>query len=181
MQPASNWRRGLLQRPDKPAVYRCLRERGSLTARLRAASRSFAVRCLRQELARPDRDTAGGSGVPTTRLVRVRDVLLLADGQPVVFARTLMPSRPRHVFDRRFAALGTHALGSVLFADPKVARGPLEFCRLDRRAPLYQAAQAALGSRLPRYVWARRSRFCLAGKELWVSEVFLPQLGALPL
>jgi chorismate--pyruvate lyase len=181
MKPASNWRRWHAHRPKDAALYRCLRAQGSLTARLRAACRTFAVRCLRQGLARPERDVAREMRLPATRLVQVRDVLLLADGQPVVFARTHMPDRPRQAFDRCFAALGTRALGSVLFADPRIARGPLAFCRLDRRAPLYRAAEAALGFCLPRFVWARRSRFCLAGKDIWVSEVFLPALRTLPL
>ena len=108
----------------------------------------------------------------------MREVLLLADEVPVVFAHTVMPLAPRHPFDQRFFALGQRSLGSLLFSDPRIARGRLEFRALDRRHRLYRSAEAALGPQ-PGWLWARRSRFGRGAKGLLVNEVFLPAVLSL--
>lgn len=181
MKPArAAWRPRLLQRgrAPAPALRPWLEERGSLTARIRARCRDFQVQCLRQCREALGPEEAARLGLPTGVLAWARDVLLLADGVPVVFAHTVMPLRPRHPFDRRFFALGARSLGSLLFSDPRIARGRLEFRPLDRRHPLYRACRAALGPQ-PERLWARRSRFGRGAKGLLVNEVFLPAILAL--
>lgn len=170
--PKNAW----LRRLAGPVPYKdWLTARGSLTARLQAASRRFELRCLRQCLAPLSPDEAGRLGLRPGSLAWVREVLLLTDGEPAIFAHTVMARRPRHPFDLRFGALGERSLGSLLFADPRIARGPLEFRRLDHRHPLYRRAEAALGT-LPTCLWARRSRFGSRAKGVLVSELFLPAI-----
>lgn len=169
------WRPGLFQRgrAPVPALRPWLEERGSLTARIKAHCARFRVQCLRQCLAPVGVEEAASLGLPAGTRVWVREVLLLADEVPVVFAHTVMPLRPRHPFDTRFGALGARSLGSLLFADPRIARGPLEFRSLDRRHGLYRRTVQALGPQ-PALLWARRSRFGRGAKGLLVNEVFLP-------
>jgi len=169
------WRPFLLQRGRGPeaALRPWLEERGSLTARIRAHCQDFRVQCLRQERAPVGMEEAASLGLAAGTLVWVREVLLLADGVPVVFAHTVMPCRPRHPFDTRFGALGQRSLGSLLFSDPRISRGRLEFRSLDGRHALYRRTAAALGGQ-PATLWARRSRFGRGAKGLLVNEVFLP-------
>ncbi len=169
-RPRNAWLRRLAGQPE---MLDWLTERGSLTARLRGACRSFELRCLSQRLEVLSPDEAARLGIRPGSLAWVREVLLLTDGVPAIFAHTVMARRPRHPFDLRFGALGERSLGSLLFADPRIARGPLEFRRLDRRHPLYRRAEAALGP-LPERIWARRSRFGSQAKGVLVSELFLP-------
>ncbi|MDR2365715.1 MAG: chorismate lyase [Zoogloeaceae bacterium] len=156
------------------ALCSLLRERGSLTLRLRAAA-EFSVRRLHQRAAPVLRDEAARLKARAGEMVWTREVLLCCDGQAVVFARSAMLRHPRHPFDLDFAALQNRALGAALFADPCVLRSPLEFCRLDTRAPLYRrAAQSLPDAVLPPRLWARRSCFGPKAKGVLVTEVFLP-------
>ncbi|MDR2112621.1 MAG: chorismate lyase, partial [Candidatus Accumulibacter sp.] len=112
----------------------------------------------------------------------VRDVLLIPDERPAVFAHTVMPYCPRHPFDRQFSALQGQPLGKLLFSDPRIRRGPLEFCCLDARDALYRRALRALEAHAPSgaantphpRLWAKRSRFNQQAKGVLVTEVFLP-------
>lgn len=179
IQAPPRWRPRLSRQNDNLPLLDWLRERASLTARLRRGSRSFQVRCLRQALEALGPDEAACLGARPGRLVWVREVLLLVNERPAVFAHTVMTRRPRHPFDLRFAALGSHSLGSLLFSDPRIARGPLEFRPLDRRHLLYRRAEQACGP-LPPRLWARRSRFGRQAKGVLVTELFLPPVLDLP-
>lgn len=178
MSSFAPWRGTLARQEDAltPVLRSWLSEAGSLSARLQAACRHFRVQPLRQRLAPLGIDEAARLGLAPGALAMVREVLLLADEVPVIFAHSVLPLFPRHPFDCRFLALGQRSLGSsLLFADPRIARGRLEFRRLDRRHPLYQGTLAALGPQPPA-LWARRSRFGQAAKGLLVTEVFLPAI-----
>lgn len=173
--PHRQWRHNLAGRP---AMRTWLTARDSLTARLRACCLHFEVRCLSQRLEALGPEEAACLHLRPGRLAWVREVLLLTDGSPAIFAHTVMARQPRHPFDLRFSALGERSLGSLLFSDPGIARGPLEFLRLDRRHPLFQRAQTALAP-LPARLWARRSLFGRQAKGVLVTELFLPSILSL--
>ena len=146
------WRAKRLRCDDQLAGW--LRDRGSLTARLQAHG-DFAVRLLRQELARPTRDEAAALGVKQDRLLWVREVALHVDGRALVFAHTVLPCRPRGPLAPAFKRLGARSLGALLFAHPGFKRGPLHCRRLDARHPLFTPAIAALklGQNPPAALW----------------------------
>ncbi len=171
------WRAKRLRCDDRLAGW--LSDRGSLTARLQAHG-DFAVRLLRQGLARPTRDEAVLLGVKHDRLLWVREVALHVDGRALVFAHTVLPCRPRGPLDPAFKRLGARSLGALLFAHPGFRRGPLHCRRLDGRHPLFAPAIAALklGPTPPATLWARRSRFVFGAQSVLVSEIFAPALAA---
>lgn len=163
-----------------PSGYRYwLAGPGSLTARLVAASRDFQVRPLFEGLARVDADEAAALGLPAGALAWVREVSLVCDGVPRIFARSVLPRQPRRGLDRLFRGLGSRSLGSVLFAAFGFRRAPLEFCHLDQRAALLKRAGRMMAEPLP-VAWARRSLFSQGDKSLLVAEVFLPAVLSLP-
>jgi chorismate--pyruvate lyase len=166
------WRAYLCRQADNLTLRDWLQERHSLSLRFYRYCPRFEVRCLIQDLEPLRPDEAACLGVHPGRLAWTREVLLISDGKPVVFGHTVMLRHPCHPFDRGFHALGSRTLGGLLFSDPRVMRGPLEFCRLDARHPLYQRALQALGV-LPPRLWARRSRFNHQAKGVLVTEVFL--------
>ncbi|MDE2203755.1 MAG: chorismate lyase [Burkholderiaceae bacterium] len=152
----------------------------SLTARLRAASSAFRVQLLGQSRSMPLRDEWRCLGMAGLAETLVREVLLVCDDVPVVYAHTVV--HPRSVaLDWPFLkALGTQPLGHSLFADPRVERGDFEFALLDARHPLARRAHRAMGDapvtrteRLP----ARRSVFRRGASAMLVTEVFLPALA----
>jgi chorismate--pyruvate lyase len=162
-----------------PAALRpWLTDGASLTARLAARCNRLNVRVLRQGLVRPAGDERRMIGSAAGRLAWVREVLLLADGVPVVFAHSILAPTSLRGHWRIAAGIGGRPLGAALFADPRIRRGTLHARRLDGRHPLHRAATRALGDALPA-LWARRSCFFRAGHPLLVTEVFLPGIAVL--
>ena len=160
--------------------------KGSLTKRLVGLGRGFEVQvlgqgavCVRNGPSLPP--SSKGGGVMRQRLVR-----LMVEGQAVVFAQTLLGGNGL-VNDWHFwNGLGQQSLGSKLFTDPLVRRGPLFFARLPAKHPwVVQVLRGAqldalwLNQRQHARIWyARCARFerkpCQT--PLWVMEVFLPAL-----
>lgn len=154
-----------------------LTDRGSLTARLERHAGAITVRLLFQGLRRAHRDEAFLFG-PQSRRVLVREVLLLHEGRPLVFAHTVLDAAALRGAWRRVTGLGNRPLGAALFADPRIARYPLRQKKLGRHHPLRRRASALLPA-LPASLWARRSLFALGRSPILVSEVFLPAVNAL--
>lgn len=158
-----------------------LRDPSSLTARLRARCSHFSVRVLSQRLRPVLGDEAPLLGLACGDWAWVREVLLCADGVPVVYARSVLPRATVRAGSRLFARIGSRPLGEALFANPKVVRGDLSCTRLGPRDARHRAASAALAPRkLPVSLWGRRSVFRLRGRALLVTEIFLPEILELP-
>lgn len=155
-----------------------LADPGSLTARIVARCTRFEVHVLYEGRRLPLDDERTQIGLPLGRLAWTREVLLFADGNPVVFAHSVLAPQDLNGAWHMAQAIGSRPLGAALFADPSISRGPLRAARLDERHPLHRYASAAVGTTLPT-LWARRSRFCRLGRPLLVSEVFLPGIAAL--
>lgn len=164
-----------------PALHPCLHERGSLSEWLRAHGAELRVLRLRQGR------RAGAVGPLWTR-----EVLLLLDGRPVVWARSVLDFGALRGPWRALRGFGTLPLGDWLFARADVKRGPVEVRRLGAADPLARAAQRALRRhasvpREPRESltdpgpagWARRSAFVRRGCALWLTELFLPAAAEL--
>lgn len=173
-------------RPALASAPRCLHawlsDPGSLTARIVARCESFRVRVLVEGYAPPFNDELTLIGLPAGRLAWTREVLLLADGVPVVFAHSVLAPRDLTGAWHMARAIGSRPLGAALFADPGIERGPLAAARLSPAHPLYRHACSALGALLPNpplVLWARRSRFSRVGRPLLVTEVFLPEIASL--
>ena len=155
-----------------------LLDTASLTLRLqRLCPGRFQVRVLSQAWGTPRIDEARALDMRPGRLAIIRQVHLLCDGQPRVYARTVIPVTSLRGKLKRLAHLGTRPLGGLLFADPGMQRGGVELARIGRGQSLYQAATCHLRQH-PEAIWGRRSVFRLSGRPLLVSEVFLPDFPA---
>ena len=156
---------------------------GSLTARLVASSSAFRVRRLHQFTAPCLVDEAAAIGLARPQRVWEREVLLECDGEPVVFAHTVVPTSCDATDWPLFSALGERSLGTTLFYDPLVRRGQLEFARLAASHPLVRRAHAALGAagelEQQNIYYARRCVYRRRQGLLLVTEVFLPAVLAL--
>lgn len=150
---------------------------GSLTARLVASSETFRVRRLHQKPAPCAFEEAAPIGLARRARVWEREVLLCCDGVPVVFGHTVVPmSATAHDWPL-FSALGEKSLGTTLFYDPIVARGPLEFARLRSSHPLLARVRASLGEGADLVGHDLHARRCVYRRRaglLMVTEIFLP-------
>jgi chorismate--pyruvate lyase len=155
---------------------------GSLTARLVGHSRAFRVQRLHQSCSTCLPDEARAIGLPRPERVWEREVLLRCDGQPVVFAHTVVPISNSATDWPLFSTLGERSLGTTLFYDPLVKRGQLEFARIRAGHPLARRALAALGAghaalaAARSHLYARRCVYRRHQGLLLVTEVFLPEV-----
>ncbi len=149
----------------------------SLTRRMRQACGGlFRVRVLSQGWGRPLRSEARVLQLHGGERCLVREVQLLCDERPWVFARTIIPVTTLSGPHRRLARLGSRPLGAVLFAEPSMRRGAVQIAAITVRHGMFARATRDLKQR-PVQIWGRRSVFRVAGKPLLVSEIFLPGLG----
>ncbi|MEE9342270.1 MAG: chorismate lyase [Gammaproteobacteria bacterium] len=157
-----------------------LRDKASLTDRIRSCcTGAFSVQVLEQGWACP---RLHESRVLTTKhgeRALVRQVHLLCDDQPWVFARTVIPVRTLEGPQRQLGCIGNKPLGAYLFSDPSMKRGPVEIAQHFPGNPDYEMAASVLKNK-PSSLWGRRSVFRVGKKPLLVSELFLsvPSVGA---
>ena len=157
------------------SLRRWLQAPGSLTARLRAhgAVTLQVTRQGRQTLWPQEREALG------TSEGHVREVVLLIDGRPAVWARSVTPLPAVKGPWQAMKGLGTRPLAELLFTRRHVQRDPLVGERLPRHSAERQhivrewqrLGMAASG---PAPIWCRRSVFWRRGQPLQVMESFAP-------
>lgn len=157
------------RQPLPPVIGDWIADSGSLTRRLRQHGR-FAVQPLRQMITRPTATELRLAGQRPRQHALVREVLLTLDGEPVVFARSILPLRSLHGANRVLGHMARRSLGLELFKPPKATRRAVWVTCLD-------------GARLPvpglqGPVWGRESLFVKRGQPCLVAEFFLPALWA---
>jgi len=179
-EPAWHVASRLHRRGIPEPVLRWLLDPASLTRRIQSACPgSFRVEVLFQGWVRPQHNESRVLGMRQGSQGFVREVHLLCDGRPWVFARTVIPRTTLTGPRRCLTRLKSRPLGAVLFADPSMQRGPVEIAQLTPCDKLYPAAIQHLVQR-PETIWGRRSLFTLGGKPLLVSEIFLPGIPPCP-
>jgi chorismate--pyruvate lyase len=151
-----------------PQRYRSwLLERGSLTQRLiHASGGEFRVRLLRQGHQQTTAMERAALSLPQRSWPFLREVTLLCQDVPWVFARTVIPTDTLQGPARALTHLGCKPLGAVLFNHPNVRRGPISVYKLDASGISTELAGQGL-------IWGRQSVFYLFDKPLLVSEYFL--------
>jgi len=175
--PAWSPRTRLLRGRIPPALVAWLLDAGSLTDRLKRACRGrFEVRVVEEGWRRPRLDEARALGMRHGMVGWVRQVQLLCNGVPWVFARTIIPVTTLSGAQRRLAHLGNRPLGAFLFADPGMQRSPMEVAAIREGQAMFGLATEGL-KRKPAVIWGRRSVFRVGDKPLLVTEVFLPAIG----
>lgn len=174
------WRpkRQLLHAGLDPDLATWLFDPASLTERLvSACSGSFSVQVLNQGWSHAMLNEAKTLNMRINGRALVREVHLLCNNEPWVFARTVIPPHTLKGKLRRLAKLGKKPLGAVLFADKSMQRTEMEIACIHPGQQLYQLATHHL-SHCDEPIWGRRSVFFLNKHPLIVSEIFLPRVGS---
>ncbi|MCP3870615.1 MAG: chorismate lyase [Gammaproteobacteria bacterium] len=157
-----------------------LRDRGSLTARIKRACSGGCFRVLvrRQGWGRPLYSEVRLLGMRQGGWAIIREVELLCDGVPWVFARSLIPAVSLKGGARRLSLLGDRPLGELLFSEPGMRRGQIQVARL---LPRHRLFTTAVGHQpAPEEIWGRRTLFYLDDYPLLVNEIFLPGIPESP-
>lgn len=153
-----------------------LLDQGSLTRHLqRSSGGQFGVDLLRQRWARPVAHERAILDLKSRELAQVRETLLLVDGEPWVFARSVIPAYTLRGANRRLQYFGSRSLGSWLFQAKNMRRSRFQVAQLAPSCPL-----VPLELQQTQCLWGRRSRFELSGAPLLVCEIFLPAFRPWP-
>jgi chorismate--pyruvate lyase len=149
-----------------------LEETGSLTARLRrSAGAGFGVRLLGQCRTKPFHGESVVLHLPSRSHTLTREVLLYENNQPLVLARTVIPSQALQGKHCALAKLGNRPLGEVLFAQRSLRRSRLDYARI---VPMDWLPAIADAYTLEKPLWGRRSLYEIDTVSLLVCEFFLP-------
>ena len=148
---------------------------GSLTARLKVRYTHFSVKPVMFKNAKALMDEVALLGLKANQHALIREVLLMGNNQPVVFAHSVLPRASLRGSWNGLGRLGNKPLGATLFANPKVKRTPLEYKKLSRHHPISMRVAEHMQTS-PKALWARRSVFSLNCAKILVTEVFLPKL-----
>lgn len=167
----SRWRPIDAARPAMSAPWwQWVASTDSLTARLMAAGgeKPFRVRLLRQGVGWPRQDEAQALGIGAKRYAWLREVALCLDETPWVVARSVAPLS--QLKGQRLESLGERSLGSWLFRQPGLVRGPLE---ATAQPPHFVSVNGIDGNG----AWGRRSVFQHGCLSLLVQEYFLAAMA----
>lgn len=157
------------------AVQSWVYESGSLTQRLRGLYGSaVAVNVLLQQWAAPFPSERLSLKQAEHRYCLTREVLLHADGKPLILARTIIPAGTIKIARSNLSQLGTRPLGEVIFACPELERVAMDVAWVKPSLWTRSASATAAGIRQP--VWGRRTVYGIAHKHMLVSEFFLPEV-----
>jgi len=152
----------------------------SLTERLQSACNRFEVVVVKHQLASPRYDEFELLGCSQSSTY-IREVILLGDGVPWVFARSVIP---KEINDGELDGLGNEPLGKRIFNDPRFKRGEFQLCQLDwslihkRLMVKTKLNLSALDINTASKVYGRRSCFDFLGYKMSVAELFLPESPA---
>jgi len=157
-------------------VYAWLKDPASLTRRVTdACSGCFRVRVRFQGWGKALNSETRLLQLGLREVCLIREVELLCNDEPQVFARTLMPVSSLRGAARQLAQLRNKPLGKVLFADSHTRRKKVQIARFLPQHKSFQSAVSHL-QKAPEELWGRRTLFLYAGKPILVNEVFLPTL-----
>jgi len=144
----------------------------SLTAKIKSRCRQFEVKVLFEgrTMLTPLESRLLGVRGPW----RAREVLLLADGHPVVWARTAVAIQALQGPWYFLRGLGSKPLGARLFSDPRIVRSQFVFVghyRLSQRAKVSSNLDF-----MPGPYPARIARLTRQTEPALLTEVLLPHL-----
>jgi chorismate--pyruvate lyase len=162
----------------QPDLSHWLFDASSLTERLISSCNGpFSIQILTQGWGHPMLNEARRLRMRVSSYAFIRQVHLCCNGQPWVFARTVIPPHTLTGKRRRLARLGKKPLGAVLFADKSMQRSEMEITRISPGQDIYTTATEFTDFH-KQAIWGRRSVFYLKSHPLLVCEIFLPGIGA---
>lgn len=149
-------------------------EPGSITQRLRSYyGDAVKVKILHNDRQLPFLSERRLLRLSPGRYALTREVLLHADGKPLILARTLIPEKTIKAARRNLAHLGSRPLGEVIFSYPKLERHEMEFAQVGQTLWTPFAASEA---HIDRPIWGRRTVYAIRRRLMLVNEFFLPEI-----
>ncbi|MCX7102782.1 MAG: chorismate lyase [Methylobacter sp.] len=149
-------------------------EPGSLTQRLRDYyGDAIGVKILFHQWNTPFLSERRLLGLHENKYSLIREVLLHADGKPLILAITIIPAKTIKVAKSNLAHLGSRPLGEVIFSYPKLERIEMDVTLIN--PPTWN--QCAIDkANITQAICGRRTVYAIAQRQMLVSEFFLPEV-----
>ncbi|MDC9507630.1 MULTISPECIES: chorismate--pyruvate lyase family protein [Pseudoalteromonas] len=165
---SANWQCASLVNNLSALEQEWLFELHSLTAKLKSNAQSFSVKVLNEQtftLSDAQQQLLGSN----TNKALNREVLLLCDNTPMVYAQSWLPSTQTQT---TLHNMGARPLGDVIFQHPELTRSNIEIGRFDSEHALQSLVKELNLTTHP--LLGRRSVFSINDYHFLVCEVFLP-------
>ena len=133
-----------------------LQEDGPITKRIKS-SEAFKLNLLIDEIDKVEDSEADFLG-ENLGMIKTREVILMGNEEPKVFARSLIPLITIEKGFAKLGELGTKPLGDILFEKKIFKRTKIVFAKFRNDKKLY---------------WGRKSKYIVNNHPLSVMEVFL--------
>ncbi|KPZ56633.1 MULTISPECIES: chorismate lyase [Pseudoalteromonas] len=163
---SANWQCASLVNNLSELEQEWLFEPHSLTAKLKSNAQSFSVKVLNEQTFTLSDAQQQLLGSNTNKALK-REVLLLCDNAPMVYAQSWLPSTQTTLHN-----MGARPLGDVIFQHPELTRSNIEVGRFDSEHALQSLVKELNLTMRP--LLGRRSVFSINDYHFLVCEVFLP-------
>lgn len=171
--------------PNKPHpnIYDWLVKPNNLTETIKKTGAAFSLQVLNQSIGKPfaDEINAFNKYPITASVALIRNVLLKADTQPVIFARVIVPESTYLNYQDAFNTLGNAPIGNtLLYNNPCVLRKQFEYKLLNSQDSIFLTLQTLHPAINESNLWSRRSVFIMKKEGLLITEVFLNTIPLYP-
>ena len=164
LQQTSTWNsyEGIKLQIDNDEVKSWLLEKGPITKRIKS-QKEFKLQLVHDEVSSVEKIERAFLDSYLDE-IRVREVILFGNENPMVFARTLIPVL---TIQKGFAGLGeigNKPLGDILFEKNIFTKDKIVFASFNYKKELF---------------WGRKTKYIVKGYPFSVMEVFLIDLNAI--
>ena len=168
---AANWQLGKSINSLSHNEQGWLLEPNSLTEKLKQHCTEFSVQVLSEKSFLLNSSQQQLLACSEPRAIN-REVLLLCDAKPMVYAQSWLPITD-DMQQQRLLAMGDRPLGDLIFQHSDLKRTEIEVAKFDCQHPVQQLVSQCSAPTKP--LWGRRSIFSLAQSRFLVAEIFLPE------
>ena len=141
----------------KQNILEWLNEEGSITEKISSDSK-FILKILSDDIGNAEDEEYLALNIPSQK-VRIREVILYGDSEPLVYARSIIPNQTSSKGYPGLGSIGSKPLGDLLFQSELFIKTHREFAQ-------FQTPDKEV-------VWGRRTHYLVRGYPLSVMEVFL--------
>lgn len=148
-----------------PILKEWLIDPGSTTKKFKKKGAKFSIRILFQGKGKISVDEAFSLGIQHGLWAWIRQVLIYADNQCVIYAKAIIPFNDFYQNTNPFIKLKNKSLGQWLFRDKEIKRSPLQFKKILIPENPWEKTEN-------RYYTARTSLFTKGKNKLLLTEAF---------
>ncbi len=141
----------------KKNILDWLQEEGSITAKISSKAK-FKLEILNDDIGIAEDEEYFGLDIASEK-VRIREVLLYGNLEPLVYARSIIPNQTASKGYPGLGNIGSKPLGDLLFQSELFIKTRREFAQ-------FQTSSKDV-------IWGRRTHYLVRGYPLSVMEVFL--------